>query len=988
MPDAAPAELKAAIAEGRALIICGAGVSRAATNGAAPGWERLIRDALAEAAKPGGGMTQPWAKACEAFLESKEIADWLSAANTIQQKLAPVDGPYRAFFVDKLGSLTVVQPAILEAIEKIASAKNKVATTNYDHLISQALNWDRADWTNHLRVIEALQRKRPAVWHIHGDFDRPNSIIFSQDDYDRIATSELPQFVQRSAGLDFALVFVGCSGSGLSDDNVGRLLDWMHKGFAGLGDKHFVLVADSNADPWPAGVTPVRFGDYPDLPAYLAKLAPEPVVSSPLPPDPKMIGRKDRLEELVTAILTEERPIVLPGGLGMGKTTLALAAAHDSRVIARFGKARRFFVNLEPAPNADGALTRLATDLGLPASGAASEVEAKIAAACAGQLTLAILDNLETPWRKDIAATEALLGRLAAIEGLRLVITVRGEPPRLPGVGARTLRDVEQLQDADAGALFLRHAGSDHFAADPALPGLLSALDGHPLSIELLAANAQGKPDLKGLAADWSHRRADLLRHGAANDRLTSLRASLDLSLAALDPPSASHRLIRLMALLPDGMSDADSRTILNDGEPTPEERGAAARLETARLANRPDGRWRLLAPIRETLLADVPPEADDRARLVSIFLRRTALGENAGTDKWNHVREELIAEAGNLDAMVGVAAKEPQLPRDLSRAVFGLHQLHRVTGLASYASLPAVAKRFHDAGDLLAEADCIWCLGDITLYRSDYDGARLRYETALPLYQKIGNVRGEAHCIFQLGQIALYRSDLQGARQRLEVALPLYQKISDVLGGANCLHALGDIDFWRSDHDSARHRFEAALLLYREVGDMRGEANCIRSLGEIALARSDHEGARQRLEAALPLFRKIGDLLGEANCIASLGQIALRRSDHDGARQRYEEALPPFRKVGSVLGEANCIQSLGDIDEAAGEIARACGRWREALALYARIPEPYSIGFAHIRLARHAPTAEAAEHRQAAQKAWESIDRPDLIEQHLGRDG
>ena len=227
----------------------------------------------------------------------------------------------------------------------------------------------------------------------------------------------------------------------------------------------------------------------------------------------------------------------MPGGLGMGKTTLALAAAHDSRVIARFGKARRFFVNLEPAPNADGVLARLATDLGLPASGAASEVEAKIAAACAGQPTLAILDNLETPWDKDTAATEALLGRLAAIDGLRLVITVRGEPPKLPGAGARTLRNVEQLQDADARALFLRHAG-DHFAADPALPGLLSALDGHPLSIELLAANAQGKPDLKGLAADWSHRRADLLRHGAGNDRKTSLRASLDLSLAALDPPS------------------------------------------------------------------------------------------------------------------------------------------------------------------------------------------------------------------------------------------------------------------------------------------------------------------------------------------------------------------------------------------------------------------------------------------------------------------
>ena len=111
--------------------------------------------------------------------------------------------------------------------------------------------------------------------------------------------------------------------------------------------------------------------------------APEPVIPSRLPPNPQMIGREDRLEELVKAILEEDRPIVVPGALGMGKTTLALAAAHDARAIARFGRDRRFFVNLEPAPDAEGVLSRIAIHLGLPATGAPPKLETKIAAACA-----------------------------------------------------------------------------------------------------------------------------------------------------------------------------------------------------------------------------------------------------------------------------------------------------------------------------------------------------------------------------------------------------------------------------------------------------------------------------------------------------------------------------------------------------------------------------------------------------------------------------
>jgi len=515
--------------------------------------------------------------------------------------------------------------------------------------------------------------------------------------------------------------------------------------------------------------------------------------------------------------------------------------------------------------------------------------------ACASTPTLAILDNLETPWRKDTAATEALLGRLTAIEGLRLVITVRGDTPQVPGPGALTLQDVAQLGEDDARALFLRHAGGQ-FAADPALPGLLSALDGHPLSIELLAANGTGKADLRGLAADWTKRRAEILRrYGAADNRLTSLRVSLDISLAALNPSSAAHRLVRLMALLPDGMSEADSCTILSDGEATKEERSAAARLESARLASRPDGRWRLLAPIRETLLADLPPEAADRERLMKLFLVRAVNGGKVGTDNWGEARDEVTAEAGNLDAAARLAVSEHMPATALGTALWGLAQFHQFTGLASTAALPAAAKQFRDAGDVLGEANCVRMLGDIAFARSDHEEARRRYEAALPLYQQIGHVLGEANCVRRLGDIALSRSDHEGARERYQAALPLYRQVGDVLGEANCAKGLGDIALDRSDYEGALEHYEAALTLYRGVGSVLGEANCVTRLGDIALARSDHQGARECYQAALPLYRKVGTVLGEAGCILGLADIALARSDYKGranaTRRRFRSS-------------------------------------------------------------------------------------------------
>jgi hypothetical protein len=50
---------------------------------------------------------------------------------------------------------------------------------------------------------------------------------------------------------------------------------------------------------------------------------------------------------------------------------------------------------------------------------------------------------------------------------------------------------------------------------------------------------------------------------------------------------------------------------------------------------------------------------------------------------------------------------------------------------------------------------------------------------------------------------------------------------------------------------------------------------------------------------------------------------------------------------------------------------------------LYQRIPEPYSIGLVHRRLAHIAGSADdRRRHLSAAEEAWSSIDRGDLVDE------
>ena len=734
-----------------------------------------------------------------------------------------------------------------------------------------------------------------------------------------------------------------------------------------------------------------------------------------LPARPDLVGRDGEVAALVQAWLAvPPEPVAVLGAPGIGKSTICLAALHDGQVRERFGD-RRWFIRCDGATSAGALLSGLAAELGVTGGGPPGSALDQVCAVLGAGQAVVVLDNFETPWTADPLPVEELLRTVAAVPQAAVAVTSRGTG-RPAGLRWRDFAMLSPLPLADARRLFLAVAGPS-FTADPRLDELLARLDGVPLAVELMAYAAQGQPDLAEVAARWRAERTGMLARMGGARRELSVAVSVEASVTAPLMTAPAMRLLSLLGILPDGVAREDLTALLpEDGL------AAAAVLRQLGLAFGEGDRLRTLAPVREHIAANHPPDPADLDQAVSHYAQLAGVtGGQVGRRGGARAVARLQAETGNIAAMLERAAAAGRVD-ELAESLFGLVEYWRHTGFTQPA-LAEVAERAIEAhGTPFQRAQTWKAFGDLAYYRSDHDGARARYEQALPLYQQAGSVLGEANCIRRLGEIAQARSDLDGARARYEQALPLFQQAGDVLGEANCIKGLGDIALDRSDHDGARARYEQALPLFQQAGDVLGEANCIRRLGDIARERSDPDGARARYEQALPLYQQVGSVLGEANCIARLGDTALDRSDPDGARARYEQALPLYQQVGDVLGEASCIKGLGDIaldrsdpdgaraqyeqalplyqqvgsvlGEAScikglGDIALrrsdhdgARAQYEQALPLYQAIPEPYSIGWTLVRLARlDAADSERARHWAAARQAWASIGRDDLIE-------
>lgn len=230
----------------RLLVVVGAGVSIGAARGGpmaeVASWEGLLRDGVRRCVDL-GLANDKWRTSLLTEIElgvdpEGDPDALLAAAEKIARRLdAPNGGEYSRWLRETVGALTAHHSDVLSAL---ASLGAPICTTNYDGLLEEATGLPTITWSDTSKVVRFLRGEKPAILHLHGHWDRPETIVFGTRSYEDILRSPAAQVLQQLQTLNRSLLFVGC-GAGLADPNIGGLFRWFGEHFFSAEHRHYRL---------------------------------------------------------------------------------------------------------------------------------------------------------------------------------------------------------------------------------------------------------------------------------------------------------------------------------------------------------------------------------------------------------------------------------------------------------------------------------------------------------------------------------------------------------------------------------------------------------------------------------------------------------------------------------------------------------------------------------------------------------------------------
>jgi DNA-binding SARP family transcriptional activator len=648
--------------------------------------------------------------------------------------------------------------------------------------------------------------------------------------------------------------------------------------------------------------------------------------------------------------------VVLTGQGGVGKTSLAVHAAHE--VAAHFPDGQLFADLHAGTGHPVGparALERFLRALGVPGPQVPEDLDERAEVyrdLLADRKVLVVLD--------DAAGENQVLPLLPGSQAPAVLITSRH---RLGGLAGSTHVEVSNLDPDTSLALLGRIAGRARLRAQPVAAAAVAAQCGHlPLALRVAGARLAERPhwDVQQLASRLADetRRLDELRHGDL-----AVRASISLSYNNVS--GQARRLLRLLALVDAPTFSGWLAAALLDQPPATAEDAlddlVGARLvQTAGIGSGIHSQFRLHDLIRvyarERLVSDEPPAeqnaALERALGALLYLAREADHRYYGHDYTRMPSDATLWRLPGPLADQLVSDPIGWFERERAALVSGVRQAARSRftdlcwSLAFASATMFQARGYRDdwrethkialqaarqAGATRGQATILYGLGSLGLDDGHFDQAREQLAMAEELFHDAGDDQSTAIVTVQLAALDRLTGRLDDAVQRGRQALANLQGAGVRADRAYALRIIARAKMDLGELDSAMELLAEALRLAQEAGSSRSEAHILNRVGEAYLLAGQPDCAASTFELAMAKALDAGDPLEEGFVLLGVGAAKTRLREFDHARNALQRALQVARAAGERLTEARALRGLGDLALATGDPGHATVLARQA---------------------------------------------------------
>ncbi|TWD80186.1 DNA-binding SARP family transcriptional activator [Kribbella amoyensis] len=666
----------------------------------------------------------------------------------------------------------------------------------------------------------------------------------------------------------------------------------------------------------------------------------------------------DRLRDLVCGRDPVRPPIaVISGAPGTGKTSLAVRLGHQVRESFPDGQIYLDMRGATEARDPGGALTDLLLSLNVPDFAVPADPErrsAMLRSELASRRVLIILD--------DVASAAQVLPLMPGTGASAVVITSRNRLMDLAGADSVPL---DTFENTEAAELFQRVAGSGRVdGGSAAAEEILAACGNLPLAIRIVASRLAQRPDLS--PAELARRlRDETNRLDELSIGELAVRTSADLSYDSLSAEEA--RLYRLIGHFAVGVFSA---RVLEPVASPAAVRRALDRLIEVNLVqiSSVDATGKARYRVHDLLRLHAIGVGDEAQKAQALEDLATVL--DALLHKVRRAAAALPFEYfGSLDYEGPLRAPDPEPFTDADAIAW--FDSERSTFVPAIRA--AAQNELHEQAWRLAAA---W--GPYLDMRAGFDDWNESHRPGLLSAIACGDRRGSAILHRNLGQLALYRDDWEPAWEHLTAAASLFAEVGDRLGEGVAAVGLGTWLRERGRPDEALPQYEKAVNAFVEVGDRNGEAVARSAAASIWLAREDTVTAGRYLAEAFLLGVRLGDRHREAKVRRRIATLRLRQGRPDQAARQLRASLAIFKGIGDDHCAAYARAELGEVLMVLGEDAAARKMLLEAIEVGHRLGDRSVEGDAAHNLGRlHRSTGNpdfARRYLNRAIRAWQQI--------------